>query len=290
MNSQLILFKLSRVLLGTFIFLNMSAAVPVTLPNAQPSPPPVPDNVKPDKVMVDLNKAKVGDVVAQGVVDAEGNCDIDQFEFQHEAPGDGETSWTAIDIVANCRMILAAKWKGLFKDGPKKIVNPEPGVELTASLDELQIEEVFQTASSGSKTSKQEVFMYGGGGQSDKLTKVTADVTFSWDGTRAWVASGGKNCWGSRAFWPDWWWAANYCGAVYSSGTPSDPTAWYLAEGDFSCYPSSVIPCSLSNPDGYYHTLANYMTGDKNGKASCTYWYSGQIVLGVTRKIISGCN
>ena len=229
-------------------------------------PPPVPNR------LIDLDQSEVGVIVADGVVDTAGNCDISQFKFKLAVPADGKTVWSAIEFKANCQVFLAGKWKGLLKDGPEIIVNPEPGVQLTSSLDESQVDkEVSQVTTSGTKTSKQEVFMYGGGGTGDKLTSVTADATFSWNGVQAWVTSAGKTCWGSSAFYPNWWWDDNYCGSSYGSSTPSDPWAWFLAEGDFSCYPSWVFPCSASQPDGYYHTLANYITTNINGKADCSF-------------------
>jgi len=271
---------------GVFIFIAVVAfGIPNTIASSQQFLPSSP------RELVDLDRAEVGDVVAQGAIGAEGICIIDQFKFNIDAPGNGETSWSVIEFDEKCQILLAAKWDGLFQDGPEHIVNPEPGLHLTSALDEIAVKrEDFQIVTSGSKASSQEVFMYGGGGTSDKLTKITSSATFSWNDVYAWVSSGGETCWGNTFFSPNWWWDVDYCESTYGDGTPGDPGAWFWGYGDFACRPTWVFPCSASNPDGYFHTLNNYLSSDQYGNASCTYWYSGNIVSGVTRNIIQGCN
>lgn len=65
---------------------------------------------------------------------------------------------------------------------------------------------------------------------------------------------------------------------------------WRTGQGDYYCSPTDTFPCSVSNPDGYYHSLYDREDGHVDGTSHCTYWYTGEIVLNVGREILQGCS
>ena len=139
------------------------------------------------------------------------------------------------------------------------------------------------------KTAKQHYFTFGfGGAIFDKLTHVYSSLSYCYNDTYVWGSSTtGSSCNGASEL--GWAWVVNSCVYVSQSLSQSTNQVWSTVRGNFHCNPPANAPCSLSNPDGYFHRLFAKVTAFQSGHSSCTNWWDGQIVLGPEMEIISGC-
>lgn len=133
-------------------------------------------------------------------------------------------------------------------------------------------EKIKSTASSASDVTTQragekwisiDYWTYGLGGEWDKLTDDYNTITFSFDGSQAWTIEDGRDCWAKSS--TDW--VNTYCRAW------NDPSS-----GDMTQYNVRADYHWLNNL--YTHTLWTALAGYKSGTASCSYVYSGSVVLG----------
>lgn len=127
-----------------------------------------------------------------------------------------------------------------------------------------------KTASTDPQTNAAtDIYMYGWGGTSDKLTERYSQMTFGWDGNSAWKISGDDGyCW----WLPDGW--SNTACTYYWNPSSGNSVNLY-GEGDFHYLLGS-----------WTHSLLTTTSGKKDGSVSCTYGYTGSIVEGV----VGSCN
>jgi len=157
-----------------------------------------------------------------------------------------------------------------------------------SSLDSMSKHGVLEQVTLATKTSEQHVFMYGYGGTWDKLTHKYGRLTFSYDGQSAAISSQSGSCQGSKPL-PWYEWVVDQCVLESVNYGPSG-VVWRTGRGDYHCDPSGTFPCSLSDPDGYYHNLYDREDGHSDGTSHCSYWWSGTIAAGVSTEILQGCS
>lgn len=195
-----------------------------------------------------------------------------------------------------CQVVVNAKWEGALDAGPEDVI--EQLHKLLTTQTSLVYEETESSLAnengastvlltSGIKTSEQHVWMYGYGGTWDQLTHKKGKMTFSYNGSTATITSESGTCQGSSH--GSWSWVVDGCVRdVYEPGPAS--VVRRGGRGDYHCTPASSFPCNLSNPDGYYHSLYETEYGYSNGSSICYLGSGGNIVAGVTRQILQGCN
>lgn len=113
------------------------------------------------------------------------------------------------------------------------------------------------------KSISQDYWMYGYGGEWDKLTEDLSQMTFYYDGSTSSYSSGSGSCIPHSSTG----WSNTYCRA-WPAPTSGDVTT-YNVRGDFEW---------INNL--YQHTLWTTISGTKSGSTSCNYVYSGSIVSG----------
>lgn len=236
---------------------------------------------------------EVGDVAVEGIPTGDGICEFDGFLISTTADEEDTTQWLSMALDDECRFVVDARWAGELEDGPASIVEP-----LIALLP-YQSEPVDETPSEGTeesaalslvtcKQSRQYVYMYGWGGPIDKLTHKWGTLHFCYTGSSATINTHSGTCQGSQLL-PTWSWTVVSCttfGVVPGPASSVERTG----RGTYRCTPINTAPCNISNPDGYNHTLTEKITGSGSGSSSCTYGFGGQIVFGVGRQILQGCN
>lgn len=256
-------------------------AAPAAQAETGPGRPPV------SAIKVNGDLAQVGAVAAPGRARADGECQFDSpVHVRTTAPGQGTTKWVVLRVDQQCQLVVQAKWTGALTQGPVTVV--EPLQRLLPTLQSTQ-STAPGVLSSGTKTSQQYVYMYGGGGTADKLTSIEGRITFSWDGTNASISSGSESC-GASDPPGGHRWVVDSCGLQYQDGGPRD-VVWRTSRGSYHCDPPGIFPCNISEPDGYYHNL--YASEDGHGDTGlshCDFWAEGYIVLGPGRDIWQGCS
>lgn len=245
---------------------------------------------------INTDNYKVGDIIAEGTRGTGDLCNFDDFKVKTTASDDGKTNWVSIKFDKQCRAIIKAKWHGSLEEGPQDVIEPilnsTPAMTIQDTQEPalLETKRVALSATTGSKTSQQSVYTYGYGSPwFDVLTKQVGTLTFSYDGTNARKISHSTQYYGA-----DW---TSYFGWkwVLDSGLESvnqgpSPSVWLTSRGSFHCSPSSTFPCSISDPDGYYHSLYTDESGYADGTSYCIFWKTGNVVLGPNRDILQGCS
>lgn len=247
---------------------------------------------------VNTDELKVGDLVGEGIRGVNDTCDFSALKVRTTAPGDGKTQWVGIKFNPQCRAVINAKWHGSLEEGPRDIIEPilktMPNMtpQVTQELPFVRTDGVpTLSATAGTKTSEQRVYTYGYGTPwFDVLTEQKGKITFSYDGTNArqsdiWWTS----CWGADHSSLGWKWVVDSC-SITSLNTGPSSVVWQTGRGNYHCDPAGNFPCNLSDPDGYYHSLYTDEDGHADGTSHCTYWYSGNIVLGPGREVLQGCS
>jgi hypothetical protein len=241
---------------------------------------------------------RIGQALEVGQRLSGGDCYFPTSPHVESSVGPGSApQWLALAINDACVVSVAGRWTGALLDGPPDIV--EATARLVATSGDVIQEATIASdadagwappesaASSGCKTSEQHVYMYGYGGPGDRLTIKTGKLRFCWNGSQAWATSQSGFCQATGNGY--WQWRVDAClltgyddgpgGAVFRSG-----------QGNYHCNPPSQFPCSLSTPDGYYHSILDLERGQSNGTSFCSAGWSGVIVSGVSRTIIQGCS
>ncbi len=245
---------------------------------------------------INTDEYNVGDVVAEGIHVTENTCDLGTLSVHTKAPGNGKTQWVAIKVNPKCQVVVNAKWHGSLKDGPQDVTKPILSVmsNETSSISEspqlglMSSNVPVLAATASSKTSEQHIYMYGFGGPIDKLTHKYGKLTFSYDGQSATISSQSGSCSGSKPFW--WYeWKVDSCTTNSVNNGPAY-MVYRIGQGSYHCDPANTSPCSLSDPDGYYHSLTDQETGYADGTSRCTYTRSGNIVFGTGEEFLQGCS
>jgi len=273
----------------------VALAVPMSTANQAAALPVVGDKIFSNEVNTD--ELNVGDIVAEGIRGTNSTCDFGALKVHTTAPSDGITRWVGLKVDPQCRAVLNAKWNGSLKEGPQDVIEPllkvlpnmtqqvsEKNQPAVASQDEVSA----LSAPKATKTSEQHIYMYGFGGPLDKLTHKYGSLTFSYNGQSATISSQSGSCAGSKPFW--WYeWKVDAC---YLKDITSGPSNQVLrsGQGDYHCDPATTSPCTLSDPDGYYHSLIDEEVGYADGRSSCNYWRPGNIVFGTGQEILQGCS
>jgi hypothetical protein len=130
------------------------------------------------------------------------------------------------------------------------------------------------SAASGPRRIQQYAWMYGYGGTSDILTVVKAFSDFSWDGYNVWVNAAYSYCQPHNSTG----WLMDYCylyDNVVSSNQSTGPiTRRDVGQFEWECAPG---PC-------YQHQISAQRYGYWDGATTCTAWWVGSIVSGVTER------
>ncbi len=279
----------ARFFIG-LVFLTVLGANPGPV-NIAPTLPIQPSST----VRVDRNGVSAGEIVIQGVVNKNGACNIGPFEVSSSSPNDGKNRWLAITINPRCQAIVAAKWDGALAEGPSvvtaplmrlltKLSNPIPEEPQPNMLNAYSVLSA-NFISGATRTSSQQIYMYGYGGAGDKLTKKNGSLTWIYDGLQAQITSQSGTCQGSNH--GSWSWVVDYCATIALQSGPA-ATVFRTGQGNYHCSPTGQLPCSLGG--GYYHSLYDHEEGQKSGSSTCTYSSSGTIVLGIGQTILQGCN
>lgn len=238
----------------------------------------------------------IGDIIVSGRMDQNGNCELPPFTVTTYPPEDynpNEYKWLSLEINDDCELIVVAEWTGTFEDGPALIIEPLQWIIDNSKPIIVPIElpdrnvNAIQNLELPTKTSQQLVYTYGYGGTADKLTKLTTNVTFTWDGSVVYVNHRGGTCQGGSFM--SWSWVVDSCYQLTYVPGPG-PYIIYDAGGNYHCAPTGQWPCNASNPDGYYHSLFSYIEATKNGSSLCQFGASGAYVFGPKRNILQGCN
>lgn len=239
----------------------------------------------------------VGEVLAVGKRTEDGHCEMGPIEASTTAPGDGSTRWLAIRLdEQRCEAVVDAEWRGSLEKGPARIVGPLLRLLATASPPvPVRVEEGQSSTVPGGtaiqdvvfKNSEHQVYMYGYGGEADKLTRLQSWIKFMYDGSQAQINDEGGWCQGSKPF-PWYEWVVDSCWGQVYEGPAS--RVYFEQHGDYHCDPRGTAPCNGSDPDGYDHTLHSLIDGKADGASHCYLDYSGEIVLNVDHTILQGCN
>ena len=126
--------------------------------------------------VMDWEKLALGDVVAEGVRNMDGTCQIDSFQMRTETPKDGSTRWLGIRIdTENCRAVVNALWEGALEEGPNDVIEPLLNLLPSSGVPHAEQPQQGPVGDNGvsmvnCKTSQIRVFMYGYGGTGDRLT------------------------------------------------------------------------------------------------------------------------
>jgi len=231
---------------------------------------------QPDKI--DPEKYAVGAKLAKGIRKAEG-CEFSQLSFKTK-----EGVWASYKVNDTCELILDARWRGKDSDAPDRFQSVLSASDSGGS-EEGDTEPT--TVESWCTLHKQAVYTWGGGGpEYDKLTRVRGWLKVCrqppYSGFTS--ASHGRKCWGATL--PFWYWSIDVCkkyGLTFTSNEASG-----TQQGNFHCqatgYPN---PCGLSG--GYYHNLYLTEYAYSYGPTYCYYFYSGNVVIGPSQSILSGC-
>lgn len=259
--------------------------------------------------IVEREQIQVGDTIARGEL-SESGCRLPAFGIRAEIlPGDGVEKWTAVRVEPDCSVVVTGKWDGDLSDGPQDLrvidaisireilgggksdpvdegTAPE-GTSNSTKSDGYVPESGGGVSIQACETSYQHVFNYGYGGTWDSLTHKNGQLDFCYTGTTVSMTSQWGNCEGSSpAWWYDWvvdgCWLDSYSTASYE--------VWRTGKGSYHCSPPGTSPCSISSPDGYYHSLFENEDGHPDGVSHCTYWSSGQTTAGVSNEILQGCS
>lgn len=248
-------------------------------------------------IKVKGEKLEVGDIVATGIKNKEGMCEFGTVTVDTQALGDGQTQWLGINIDEQCRATVNSKWIGSLEQGPADVVGPlMEGMRNVSNevaedaAGKVNRQNAMRPAygTTGTKTSEQHVFMYGYGGQWDKLTHKYGKLTFTYNGQTATISSQSGTCQGSKPL-PWYEWVVDGCWQGTINYGPSS-SVWRQGEGDYHCDPAGVSPCNFSNPDGYYHSLYDYEAGYADGRSSCVASWDGNIAAGVGTEFLQGCS
>lgn len=240
----------------------------------------------------------VGSIVARGIRGTNGGCDFGDIKVRTTAPAQGQTQWLGIVLDAQCRAVVNAKWVGAMENGPQSVIKPllgllpwqSPPVAQEVKLDQVNMQAVSTSSALATayKTSEQHVYMYGYGGQGDKLTHKRGSLRFSYDGQSATMISYASVCYGSQPF-PWYSWVVDAC---LITGVNFGPGSWVggQSRGDYHCDPSWVPPCFTLGQAGYYHSLYDLEDGYPDGRSSCIFGWFGNIVFDVYHEILQGCS
>lgn len=269
------------MLLLSMAFVTVVSAVPSTDGNAK---------------QINTDDLKVGDIVAEGTRSTDGLCNFDDFKVSTTAPGDGKTNWVSIKFDKQCRAIIKAKWHGSLEEGPRDVIYPilnsMPAMakQVTQEPTSLETNGAGLIATTGTKTSQQRVYTYGYGSPwFDVLTRQIGTITFSYNGSKATITSSSTDYYG--ADWTNslgWKWIVD--SKMESKNVGPANIVWMTSRGAYHCNPAGQFPCSISDPDGYYHSLYTDEDGQADGTSHCTFWKTGIVVFGPNRDILQGCS
>jgi len=172
-------------------------------------------------------------------------------------------------------------------DGPAKFASLANEMAADESLESGT--QTTQALATTCKTIKQLYFTFGGGGAVfDKLTYLWASMRYCYNDSFVWgVNSDGSGCAGANE--PGWAWVVDQCVVTSQSFAQSTTKVWYEDRGNYHCNPPAQLPCSLSNPDGYFHRLFAKVTAFDGGSSTCTSHWDGFVVFGPEQQFLSGC-
>lgn len=248
-----------------------------------------------DVLEVNREELSVGEIIMEGAFLKDGSCYISPFRVQTTSIS-SSSIWLGILLDEQCRVVVNAIWEGSLESGPPDVIKPllqflttetTPLQESSRSDNSITLGGSSLASPLASKTSEQHVYMYGYGGTADQLTHKRGKLTFSYNGVSATLTSESGTCQGSNH--GSWSWVVDSCLRISYVPGPAT-TVLREGQGDYHCSPAGSFPCNLSNPDGYYHSLVDEEDGHANGISHCYFSYSGNIVAGVKRQIVQGCN
>jgi len=247
-----------------------------------------------DRIEVSGDAIQVGDLVVKGMRHRDNTCTLPDFRVGTSSSSNESTEWVAMQITEQCEIVVTARWEGSLTEGPAQVIDSllalMPG--LLEPISEKNQSEVTShmgalATASGTKTSEQHIYMWGGDGPPDQLTHKYGKLKFSYNGTSAWINSQSGSCNGSTP--ASWSWVVDSCTTVHVQSGPAS-TVSRVGNGSYHCSPAGGFPCNLSNPDGFYHTLLDEEDGYANGSSTCYFSFSGIIVIGVSQQILQGCS
>ena len=231
---------------------------------------------------------RLGQILGVGKMDARG-CRFDEpIEITQDMESDeSESKFVALSVSKECRVQVVGTWHGNLADGPAEVSRELAAVIAGQGridpLDDLSSNpDLVPLSTSGCKSISQTAWMYGFGGTGDDLTRVANYTDFCWDAGEVWKTNGGGGCGGSSPLY--WTWVRDSCTWPGSTWGPSRSNIYGTIRGAFHCSPTNVPPCSIGG--GYDHQLYAKNTAYPTGSSSCTYWFTGQIVNGMTHSVV----
>lgn len=201
---------------------------------------------------------KVGDVVAQGIK-KDNSCFFDSVRILIQGPSRGMKRSLDLRVDEACQLKVNGKY-----EGPSDLATNRnsPNNWHYKSLADARF-----VSLASQKTVTVTYWMYGEGGELDKLTQNDGSITFTYDGSVANLQSYWYNCWADEGRG----WIENAC--VLDSISYSGAWVYIDHYGNYS-----LSSCS---PSCYNHTLHTQALGASDGTADCGYQFEGNIVLGV---------
>lgn len=250
---------------------------------------------------VRVDHSSVGTILARGAVSPDQEGCIFEDETLLSAEKADREHWYAVAVNESCDLILTNEWIGTLADAPPPI--RETIGELVDAVTELEeAPEIVDApdlraagffgiqvlAAETCREHSQRVYTYGGGGPTlDKLTMVTSLAGICTNGSQAAIEYHSRTC---TAWNPPggWTWVTDSCTTSSINYGPAS-YVFKIDRGAFHCSPASSLPCNLSTPDGYFHTLYSRIRAWGSGTVICDFWKSGQVVFGPKRDILLGC-
>src|SRR5262245_23376893 len=188
----------------------------------------------------------------------------------------------------NCRLVVVSKFDRVGS-GPKSMDEYRKQKEARrgnkAALDnpiankfqavvfKRPLKPVRTSFASGTKLVYQDVFMYGYGGEWDKLTHKTGALEFQYNGSTATTIYRDGDCAGSITGW-----VVLQCVDPYFQLDGPRFMVYRHAAGVYSW----AFAWTTGGNIAYIHTLEDNETGWSDGLGVCSYYVSGDIVLGVS--------
>ena len=130
--------------------------------------------------------------------------------------------------------------------------------------------------------------MYGLAWKAEPLTEKRGMLEFCWDGLKAWTKSQTGDCDVHNGLTIYWDWRVKDCQLLATDPGPAFKT-FRTGRGSYWCDGPTLSPCSASDPNGYHHTLTDREDGFADGSSTCTFSYTGKIVLVVGSEVVQGC-
>lgn len=248
------------------------------------------------RLEVDIDQKSVGAILARGVKTAEHSCQFSDDRFFATEKSD-EEKWQAYEVTDGCDLVLTHRWMGTLADAPIDLGvedDKDDGIEkeettlapeLTTAGVSLRLDILAATTC---KEHRQRIYTYGGGGPTlDKLTRVENSAGICSNGSSAWIEFHSRNCYATDP--PGGWaWVIDACNTSAIVWGPAS-YVYKTDHGAFHCSPPGSSPCSLSSPDGYYHSLYSRFRAWGSGAVTCDWWWGGQVVFGPKQQILLGC-